>query len=112
MVDNVWIRKDLVILKLDTLTVYTSSDNGKELKMPVTGTGNRWEVMSMSLPFLFTFKAKGSRTCIVQVFKVPTDIGTDISLLKSINIEIGGFSSRLNLKPFSSTLVVGVRYSR
>ena len=56
-VDNVWVRKDLaqwqlpqiayaymasdqgllVILELDTLRVYTSSDDGKELKMPVSG---------------------------------------------------------------------------
>ena len=69
----------------------------------------------MSLPFLFTFKDPGSKTRIVQgfqvqVFKVPTDIGTDISLLKSINIELGGFI--LRLKPFYSPLVVGVLYSR
>ena len=32
--------------------------------------------------------------------------------MKSINIELGGFSSRLNLKPFYSPLVVGVLYSR
>ena len=66
--------------------------------------------LSMSLPFLFTFKDSGSRPCIVQVFKVPTDIGTDISLLKSINIELGGFI--LRLKPFYSPLVVGVLCSR
>ena len=66
----------------------------------------------MSLPFLFhfTFEAQGSRTCMVmQVFKVPTDkdIGTDPSLLKSINID--GFLSS-SLRPFHSTLVVGVLY--
>ena len=73
--DNFWMRRDLaqwqlprfaetcmasdkdvwVILKLDTFTVYTSSDNGKELKMPVTGNGNRWEVIvnESSLPLHF-----------------------------------------------------------
>ena len=131
-VDNVWVRKDLaqwqlpriaytymasdqglfVILELDTLRVYTSSDDGKELKMPVSGNGLGWGGMSMSLPFLFhfTFEAQGSRTCMVmQVFKVPTDkdIGTDPSLLKSINID--GFLSPF-LTPFHSTLVVGVLY--
>ena len=30
-----------VILELDTLTVYTSSDDGKELKMPVSSNGYR-----------------------------------------------------------------------
>ena len=69
----------------------------------------------MSLPFLFhfTFEAQGSRTCMVmQVFKVPTDkdIGTDPSLLKSINIEGVGFDS--SLLPFYSPLVVGVICSR
>ena len=102
----------LVILELDTLRVYTSSDDGKELKMPVSGNGLGWGGMSMSLPFLFhfTFEAQGSRTCMVmQVFKVPTDkdIGTDPSLLKSINID--GFLSPF-LTPFHSTLVVGVLY--
>ena len=60
-VDNVWMRKDLaqwplprsaeicmasyndvwVVLELDidTLRVYTGSDDGKELKMPVSGNG-------------------------------------------------------------------------
>ena len=131
-VDNVWMRKDLaqwplprsaetcmasyndvwVVLELDidTLRVYTGSDDGKELKMPVSGNGLGWGGMSMSLPFLFhfTFEAQGSRTCMVmQVFKVPTDkdIGTDPSLLKSINID--GFLSS-SLRPFHSTLVVGV----
>ena len=66
----------------------------------------------MSLPFLVTLRAQGSRNCIVQVFKVPTeDIGTDISLLKSINIEGVGFIN-LPLRPFYSTFVVGVLYSR
>ena len=66
----------------------------------------------MSLPFLVTLRAQGSRNCIVQVFKVPTeDIGTDISLLKSINIEGVGFIN-LPLKPFYSNFVVGVLYSR
>ena len=126
-VDNVWIRKNLaqsylprlaetcmasdkdvwVVLELDTLRVYTGSDNGKELKMPVSGDVYRWEPMSMSLPFLVTLRAQGSRNCI-QVFKVPTDkdIGTDPSLLKSINIEGDEF-----VRPFYSTLVVGVLYS-
>ena len=132
-VDNVWMRKDLaqwplprsaetcmasyndvwVVLELDidTLRVYTGSDDGKELKMPVSGNEYTW-VMSMSLPFLVTLRAQGSRNCIVQVFKVPTeDIGTDISLLKSINIEGVGFIN-LPLRPFYSTFVVGVLYSR
>ena len=132
-VDNVWMRKDLaqwplprsaetcmasyndvwVVLELDidTLRVYTGSDDGKELKMPVSGNEYTW-VMSMSLPFLVTLRAQGSRNCIVQVFKVPTeDIGTDISLLKSINIEGVGFIN-LPLKPFYSNFVVGVLYSR
>ena len=45
----------------------------------------------------------------MQVFKVPTDkdIGTDPSLLKSINID--GFLSS-SLRPFHSTLVVGVLF--
>ena len=132
-VDNVWMRKDLaqwplprsaetcmasyndvwVVLELDidTLRVYTGSDDGKELKMPVSGNEYTW-VMSMSLPFLVTLRAQGSRNYIVQVFKVPTeDIGTDISLLKSINIEGVGFIN-LPLKPFYSNFVVGVLYSR
>ena len=132
-VDNVWMRKDLaqwplprsaetcmasyndvwVVLELDidTLRVYTGSDDGKELKMPVSGNEYTW-VMSMSLPFLVTLRAQGSRNCIVQVFKVPTeDIGTDISLLKSINIEGVGFINS-PLKPFYSTFVVGVLHSR
>jgi len=132
-VDNVWMRKDLaqwplprsaetcmasyndvwVVLELDidTLRVYTGSDDGKELKMPVSGNEYTW-VMSMSLPFLVTLRAQGCRNCIVQVFKVPTeDIGTDISLLKSINIEGVGFIN-LPLRPFYSTFVVGVLYSR
>ena len=132
-VDNVWMRKDLaqwplprsaetcmasyndvwVVLELDidTLRVYTGSDDGKELKMPVSGNEYTW-VMSMSLPFLVTLRAQGSRNYIVQVFKVPTeDIGTDISLLKSINIEGVGFIN-LPLRPFYSTFVVGVLYSR
>ena len=132
-VDNVWMRKDLaqwplprsaetcmasyndvwVVLELDidTLRVYTGSDDGKELKMPVSGNEYTW-VMSMSLPFLVTLRAQGSRNCIVQVFKVPTeDIGTDISLLKSINIEGVGFITS-PLKPFYSNFVVGVLYSR
>ena len=101
-----------VILELDNLTVYTSSDDGKELKLPVSGNGYRWEAMSMSLPFLVTFKAQGSNVQL-QVFKVPTDkdIGTDPSLLKSINI-VGVdfiFSSSLS---FYSPLVVGVLCSR
>ena len=122
-VDNVWMRKDLaqwqlprmaetcmasdkdvwVVLELDSLTVYKSSDDGKQLTMPVSGNGYRWGVMSMSLPFLVQ---------VVQVFKVPTDkdIGTDPSLLKSINIEGDGFIS--SLLPFHSTLVVGVLYPR
>ena len=130
-VDNVWMRKDLaqwplprsaetcmasyndvwVVLELDidTLRVYTGSDDGKELKMPVSGNEYTW-VMSMSLPFLVTLRAQGSRNCIVQVFKVPTeDIGTDISLLKSINIE---GVIKLPLRPFYSTFVVGMLYSR
>ena len=120
-VDNVWMRKDLaqwqlprmaetcmasdkdvwVVLELDSLTVYKSSDDGKQLTMPVSGNGYRWGVMSMSLPFLVQ---------VVQVFKVPTDkdIGTDPSLLKSINI-VGVDSP---LKPFYSTFVVGVLHSR
>ena len=64
----------------------------------------------MSLPFLVTLRSQGSRTCMVmQVFKVPTDkdIGTDPSLLKSINID--GFLSS-SLRPFHSTLVVGVLF--
>ena len=88
-----------VVLELDTLTVYKSSDDGKQLTMPVSGNGYRWGVMSMSLPFLVQ---------VVQVFKVPTDkdIGTDPSLLKSINIEGDEF-----VRPFYSTLVVGVLHS-
>jgi len=134
-VDNVWMRKDLaqwplprsaetcmasyndvwVVLELDidTLRVYTGSDDGKELKMPVSGNEYTW-VMSMSLPFLVTLRAQGCRNCIVQVFKVPTeDIGTDISLLKSINIEgVGFINSTTTSRPLYSTFVVGVLYSR
>ena len=130
--DNFWMRRDLaqwqlprlaetcmasdkdvwVILELDILRVYTSSDDGKELKLPVSGNGYRWEAMSMSFPFLFTFKAQGSNVQL-HVFKVPTDkdIGTDSSLLKSINI-VGVDFRYSPLKPFYSTFVVGVLHSR
>ena len=65
----------------------------------------------MSLPFLVTFVIQGSIVQL-QVFKVPTDkdIGTDPSLLRSINIEGDAFNT--SLEPFYSTLVVGVFYSR
>ena len=104
--NDVWV---VLELDIDTLRVYTGSDDGKELKMPVSGNEYTW-VMSMSLPFLVTLRAQGSRNCIVQVFRVPTeDIGTDISLLKSINIE---GVIKLPLRPFYSTFVVGMLYSR
>ena len=129
-VDNVWIRKDLaqwqlpgmaatcmasdkdvwVILENDTLRVYKSSDDGKQLTMPVSEY-SKWQDMSMSLPFLVTLRAQNPRICVVQVFKVPTDkdIGRDPSLLKSINIEGVGFITS-SLKLFYSSLVVGVLY--
>ena len=66
-------------------------------------------VNEFSLPL--HFQTQGSNVQL-QVFKVPTDkdIGTDPSLLKSINIVDVDLISPL--KPFYSTFVVGMLYSR
>ena len=126
-VEDVWIAKDLaqcvvtfmhiasekdwlVSLEKNTLTVYTSSDKGKEHKMPASGEKYIRQDMSMSLPLLVTFNVSfRDRKIGMQVFKFK-GTGTDPFLLKNIYIDTsGGFVS---VRPIFSKCAIGMLYCR
>ena len=126
-VEDVWIAKDLaqcvvtfmhiasekdwlVSLEKNTLTVYTSSDKGKEHKMPASRESYMRQDMSMSLPLLVTFNVSfRDRKIGMQVFKFK-GTGTDPFLLKNIDIDTsGGFVS---VRPILSNCAIGMLYCR